>query len=309
MGYIIIDGLGQSTVSNPPNAQVLGNLWHYLKGWANLERNVVINGYGSALGPGEFEYWTPETVARFVRGGNVFIDWCEWPMFYQVQLDGATQQLGASGFQQFAQALGYDWLSNENFYAGIIPRDGYSMTHGYQERGAQNGLFLPTGSVEYAQQFSVYSYPAPLNAGGFASMMSLYHPGIGWYFYAAFSPFFNLSRVPHDVYGAFIGACLHHQTDQTITTPYGSFTVAYYPYQVVSPTLPHTTTGPTSPYRHPTTPQPSSTTTSPSTTTSSAPPSPNRVSGEEIAAGAALLGGATIMVAVLVSEKRRRQRG
>ncbi len=315
MGYLIIDGLGSSRASNPPNATVLGNLYHYLYGWANASRNVVINGYGSALGPGQFINWTPKNVAGFVNAGNVFIDWCEWPMYYQVFSNGSQTPLSGAGFQFFAGYLGYDWLTNENFSAGAIRFNGYPMSHGYQQRGAQNGIFLPVGTGNYVQDFPSGQYADTLNAGGFASMMGLYRPGIGWYFYAAFSPFTPPNRVSHLVYGAFIAACLHHQQGQAISVPGGTMTVQYVSYQAPTVTIAPTTSGPTSPYRVSTSTPPTQSSTSPgatSTSTSTTPgaSTPSSTSSgftlppwQELAAGAALFGGAAVVVLVVAGAR------
>lgn len=319
MGYIIIDGLGSSQVSNPPNAAVLGNLYHYLKDWANASRNVVINGYGSALGPGQFINWTPANVAGFVNAGNVFIDWCEWPMYYQVAPNGSQTTLAGAGFQSFAGEIGYDWLTNENFSAGAIRFNNYPMSHGYQQRGAQNGIFLPTGTGEYVQSYPSSSYSATLNAAGFAVMIGIYHPGIGWYFYSAFSPFTPPSRVSHEVYGAFIGACLHRQQGQAISVPGGTMTVQYVAYEAPKVTIAPTTSGPTSPYRvstH-TTPKSSSGSSASSTggqVSSTSATGTSASSGfalpswlppwQELLAGGALFTGATIVTIILLDQRK-----
>lgn len=314
MGYIIIDGLGSSNVSNPPNAQVLGSLWHYLQPWANAgSRNVVINGYGSALGPGQFVAWTPKTVAEWVNAGNIFIDWCKWPMYYQVNPNGSQTTLSGAGFQQFAGGIGYDWLTNENFYAGAIRFNTYPMSHGYQQRGAQNGIFLPTGTGDYVQSYPSSSYSATLNAAGFAVMMGIHRPGIGWYFYSAFSPFTPPNRVSHDVYGAFIAACVHNQVGQARTVPGGPMTVRYIPYAAPTVTVAPTTSGPTSPYHLSTvstnttrsTHASSTTGTAPTAPTTSASPSPSLfgVSWQEWVAGGALALGTLVVAMVLVDQK------
>lgn len=320
MGYIIIDGLGSSSVSNPPNAQVLGSLWHYLQPWANAgSRNVVINGYGSALGPGQFVAWTPKTVAEWVNAGNIFIDWCEWPMYYQVNPNGSHQTISGAGFQQFAGDIGYDWLTNENFYAGFhLAAHSYPMTHGYQQKGTQAGIYLPSGSVVYSSEPA--NNPQPLNASGFSTMLGIHKPGMGWYFYAAFSPYFAPHRVSHEVYGAFIASVLHNQLNQSITTSAGNFSVQYIPYAAPSVTVAPTTSGPTSPYHistvstHATTSRtaPSSTAaiastaTTPATSTAPSSTSPFSLFGlswQEWVAGGALALGTAVVVVVLVDQK------
>lgn len=319
MGYIIIDGLGSARVSNPPNATALGNLWHYLYGWANAGRDVVINGYGSALGPGKYIGWTPTNVAEFIKAGNVFIDWCEWPMFYQVAVNGTQTTLGAAGFQGFSGQIGYTWLSDETFYVGLSGT--YPLTHGYLLKGSQNGVFLPDGTTKYAAHLPlegnfVSSTAYPVATSGVAAMMGLHHPGIGWYFYAAFDPVPNpVQRVPHEVYGAFIGAVLHGQLDTIVSTAVGDFQVHQSPYSAPTQTLRTTAAGPTSPYHTVVSTSSSGTRgTYPTTGVSSSPvstttPPASSLPWQEILAGSALVGGAGVMVAVLVTERRRRLEG
>lgn len=313
MGYLIIDGLGSSRGSNPPNANALGNLYHYLYGWSNKTRNVVINGFGSALGPGQFINWTPQTVAGFVNAGNVFIDWCEWPMYYQVSPNGSQATLAGGGFQKFAGYTGYDWLTNENFFAGDVRFNGYPMSHGYQQRGAQNGIYLPSGTGTYVQDFPANRYSASLDAGGFAVMMGLHRPDKGWYFYSAFSPFTLPNRVSNEVYGAFVAMALNGQQGQTHQILGGSLTLHYISYAAPIVTVAPTTTGPTSPY-HVSTSTPSSTThtqftTSPGTTSTSPTSTSPTTSGfqlpswQELLAGGALLAGATIITVILVDQR------
>lgn len=252
MGAII--GLNSSSAKNVAPATDLEGLYNYLN--STLGKNFIINGYGEALGPSAARPWTltgTGSVTQFVQGEeNVFIDYCGWPMSYLVNVDGAVTNIGPNGFQTFAKNIGYDWLGAANFQASNkTGADGYifPFVRGFNQSGALNGLYLPHGT------FRTSGGTWTLNGGGYAAVLGIHRPGIGWYFWGShyhsfsntvFGPAGYPHTVPSNVYGAFIEAVVHGQS--TVTGSGFSMTISHEPYTVKATSPQKNTTGASSPY-------------------------------------------------------------
>ncbi len=216
-GQII--GLTSSQRQSAAPVSFYETLYNYLI--STLGQDFVINGYGESLGPSEYRPWTltgTGSVTEYVQSGGIFIDWTSWPMSYEIDANGFQNNIGPSGFQTFAKDIGYDWLGAETFGASEADAPGgilYPFGAGFNEKGSLNGIYLPSGSFTYnSAQWS-------LNGGGYAAMIGLHHPGIGWYFYGVyhdplteklFGAFGTPRWVPSAVYGSFIEACVHGQS-------------------------------------------------------------------------------------------------
>lgn len=250
-----IIGMGAQTAVNPAPASVLGSLYKALVGNTG-PRFYVINGYGEALGPSATRPWTVTgqgSVSDFVRGGGIFVDYTGWPMYNHIDVDGATTLLGPAGFQQFAGAIGYDWLSAEQFAVpasilyGSFGSDKYPFSRGYAVSGSQAGVYLSQGTFSTPGGIlGIGGGTWPLHAQGFAGMFGLHHSGIGWYFYATATP--NAvsasmpSFVPPAVFASFILACLNGQSNGD------GFTVSRLAYQAPYQSSPPSQSFPSSPY-------------------------------------------------------------
>lgn len=256
-----IIGLNSASARGAASASDLEALYNYLIN--TLGQDFVINGYGDALGPSASRPWTltgTGSVTEYVQSGGVFIDYCAWPMEYQIQPDGTVNNPGPSGFQSFATALGYGWLSDASF-AAVAKSSGpngylYPFPRGYVQSGSVNGLYLPHGTFTDQGTWA-------LNGSGYAAMLGLHRPGEGWYFYGVHwetlvRSIFNMTlpaTVPVNVYGAFIERCVHNQTSASGSN--FSLTISHEPYTVPKTAPQKNTTGPSNPYGLSSSPGPS----------------------------------------------------
>lgn len=161
-----------------------------------LKQYVHINGYGEALGPGSNGFqWTPESVATVVKGGSVFVDWCGWPMYYQVVTEttlGPNQQprtvttkntLGGAGWKAFTQALGASWLEAATFYVPYSDRVWNGGTYSYT-RG------FPMSVPRYWVGVDQTNLPdgKPVTTSAYSAAIAIKLPSGGAYIYGAGSP-------------------------------------------------------------------------------------------------------------------------
>jgi hypothetical protein len=243
MGGAVI-GIGASGRQNPAPDSDYEALYNALNG--QTERAyVVINGFGETLAPTPNRPWTnvgPNGVSEFVSAGNVWVDYCGWPMFWHVDTAGVMSQYGAAGFQGFAVAIGYNSLSQKQFAVptfGGESSTGYPFQRGYPEIGTQNGVYLGSGTFVTPPGFlGVGGGSFPIAAGGWTSLMALHRPGIGWYFYGTYDRAANYgvpNAVPVDVYAAFILACLRGQGSWVASAASGL--ISHAPYQAPTHTV------------------------------------------------------------------------
>lgn len=267
MGGNII-GLNSSNAKRVAPTTDLEALYNYLSGTLGVD--FVINGYGEALGPSANRPWTltgTGSVTEYVQNDGVFIDYCGWPMSYLVSSKGVVSNPGPSGFQLFAKELGYTWLSDASFQSPThigFSSSGYPFDRGFKEAGSLNGLYLPHGTYQPADQQYFGGAVWELNSGGNSSMLGIHRPGIGWYFYGTsyYSTLTTIlgnggtpNTIPVNIYGAFIERCVHGQTSASGSG--FSFTISHEPYTVAATAPQKNTTGPSSPYGGSSSPGPS----------------------------------------------------
>lgn len=252
MAGAIIGNTSANRKGGAPTAQ-LDQLYNYLN--HTLGRYFVINGYGDALGPSKGRPWSltgTGSVTQYVQSGGVFIDYCGWPMSYQISPAGAVADLGPKGFRTFAKALGWTWLSAASFQSkettGSDHRT-YPFPRGYVQSGSINGLYLPHGTFQ--KDHATWT----MNGGGYAAMLGLHRPGLGWYFWGeAYDPWlYQLTgpadtprHIPSNVFGAFIEACVHGQS--TVNGRNFTLNITHQPYTVPKTGQQQNTTGPSTPY-------------------------------------------------------------
>lgn len=260
MGYVIIDGMGKTTASNPAPVSDLGNLYHAVNG--QYDQDITINGYGQSLGPGTLYAWTPEIVANYVQSGKIFLDWCGWPMYYQVAVNGMKTTLGSGGFQTFASEVGYNWLNDTNFDRTQNYAPGsYPFNRGYDLTASQHGVYLPHGNfVSPGGIMGIGGGTYPLNASGFSALFALHPPGGGYYVYGTYVGFDTGSGpagIPYQTYADFLYAVVHNQSSAS------GMTISHESYTAPPTSTTAAPTSPTSPY-----PTGTPTTTSKTSTTS-----------------------------------------
>jgi len=233
---------------NPAPPSDLGAIYDALGGQADgstdqMPARTWINGAGEALVPA-FQPWTPALVAGAIQAGQIWVDYCGWPMYQQVTAAGAITPLGPSGWQTFVEALGYPWLSYVQFSTGFqVPGTSsfaYPFVRGYQVRGSQNGVYLPQGSITFPSGLlGIGGGSAPLQVSGYAVMMGLHPPGGGYYFYgvytnaeqqAAGGQVPGYGQVPPDLYAAFILAVVNGQS--SFASGHGSGIITHLAYQI-----------------------------------------------------------------------------
>jgi len=178
---VALIGYGSGLAANPAPLSSLGALYDVV---ASLNppasRYVILNGYGEALGPSAHATWTPEAVAAWVRAGHLWVDWCGWPMYWQVEQDRLVQ-LGAAGFARFLRALG---LHPQAVAAGfVVPAS--SNLQGYpSDRGFPLNP-TTTRAPWYPATRGTGSDGLPLAAGGYTRLAALRTAAGGWWLYAA----------------------------------------------------------------------------------------------------------------------------
>lgn len=191
-------GLGASDVRNAAPESDLLALANQLAG-VFPQRDVILNGYGEALGPATgksfpksvIRTWTPTAVANFVKAGNIWIDYCGWPMWYTDTSSGPSVAAAGQGFQTFVKAAGFPTLTNADFNVALLTTYDifgrtYPFSRGLKLQGATAGMFLNTRSFTVgAQANATIDY---LTASGYCANFALWPspPHGGIYVYATF---------------------------------------------------------------------------------------------------------------------------
>lgn len=194
MGLRVVGSVGQSQGTSAPGAD-----WSYLIEQLNgfVQQGVPFPGtvYLNESG-GVLPAFRVTDVASLCQSGNVWIDYCAWPMVVDITTVIFPIEYGPSGFQLFSNlALGapLDYFSSPPQFSPPL----FSGT--YRPGGVAAGLFTSTDltqapGVALPYAFTGLPYPPPLvqepNTAGntvyVAPMFGLqFNGGVGWYFYAA----------------------------------------------------------------------------------------------------------------------------
>ena len=221
MGVPVIIGKGSHSVYNPPSVQILDTLASLIQ-TTFPNRGIIINGYGENLGPSVGRIWTPQAVANWIKAKNVWIDYCGWPMYRYVSATGSVNTVAQSGFQQFAQAIGYPTLANATFEvtpgSSVGLGEHYPFERGLKLQGSLDGIYINRNTFRAGIVPNVLTNNmVPLTASGYCACFALQPdpPQGGIYFYAEFMPngIINHLRdligggpnyVPESVYAQFI---------------------------------------------------------------------------------------------------------
>lgn len=240
MGGLAIIGLGKGFDRNPAPVSDYTALYSALGGnhgqQSLTDRFMVINAAGEAVGYSDqmgIQY-TPETVAGHIKRGGVFIDYCGFPFFYQAEANGTIQTLGQTGWHQFAAFLGYGWLANVSFIPPVGVKNGLGYNFFPFVRGFplaqslvgvcyEDGTFVAPGPIP-----GITNYTGHLTANGWTAMIALHPPGGGYYFYAVYTPAYEVLKsfsnsvrgVPIPTYAAFIQNVIQGRTGGYVCRPY-----------------------------------------------------------------------------------------
>lgn len=259
MGGAII-GINQNGRQNPAPASAYEALYNALNGQTG-SAYFVVNGYGEALGPSPNRDWSPagqtNGVAEFVRSGSIFVDYCGWPMYYQVSTSGVQSTNGPGGFQAFVSGINYPWLDTKTFNPPTVQSFQantafYQLSRGFNKLGSMDGVYLGGGTMTRAGGIlSIGGGTVAIATTDWTALMALHHPGIGWYFYGTYVPpnfgsKYLPDAVPEDLYAAFILACLRGQSTFASGSGQGNIVHATYVAPVHKVTSPQP--GPSSPY-------------------------------------------------------------
>lgn len=250
MASMVIIGPGSTQDRNPPPVATLNALKTALSG-VFPNRNVIINGGGNNLIAAGGRAWTPASVATWIKEGNVWIDYCGWPMYRYHLADGTTVYAGSAGFDTFVSGpnLGYPNLAHCDFavklgttlqwpfnFSGAAS---YPFSNGLKLSFAMDGMYINTGSFVGPSSKGIPGVGEryPLEAQGYAANFAL-QPGPpkgGFYFYAVFTPDGLITfvrnkpySVPVDVYASFITSVARGQIN-------GSTDIQYIPYKTIHP--------------------------------------------------------------------------
>lgn len=249
MGIAII-GLGKGFDQNPAPLSDYTAIYSGLGGSSpSTQRFIIINGAGEAL-PYSTQLHTqfqPSVVAQHVNKGGIWIEYCGYPMYYQVGADGSVAEPGPAGWAQFVGDLGpgparFGWLSKLSF---VTPFS--SMVAGNSSR------FVFVRGFPLAQSLDGVCYadvPITISGGllgifggirtstteaGMTAMVAIRHPTSGGiYFYGVYTPESTIlsSRagviqavdvargVPVDTYIQFINSVIAGNTAGLICQPY-----------------------------------------------------------------------------------------
>jgi len=254
----LIVGLGAGGAQNPPPVDYLGAIYNALRG--TYSRQIIINGYGEALGHGQYINWAENNaVATFVNNGGVWVDVCGWPMYYQVSPQGTVATLGAGGFQTFAKNIGFGWLNQVRFTVslGNLPIFGnfsntYPFGRGFPLSASltglcyNNGTFANYGGGILGSVAALGMNNMPITADGYTALMALHKPGAGYYVYAAWTPWWmNASNepiaMPPSLIAQFVLDMMAGNTGNYVCTP----------YQITTQPPSNTQPSPSSPYQPP----------------------------------------------------------
>lgn len=188
-GAIVL--FGKTVDRNPAPVQSYADLYNALDG--QIRPFFVVNGGGECIGPSSQinRDFTPERIAQFVKDGNVFVDYCGWPMYYQADTSGNVATVGASGFGKFASYLGYGWLDKVQFaFPTFFNEYGttFPFTRGFPLAASLDGVCYSVGSMATPALFGFLGGGSlPITADGYTAMFALHPPGGGWYFYATYA--------------------------------------------------------------------------------------------------------------------------
>ncbi len=200
MGAISIIGYGSPQAKESPPLSQWGQLYNLLQNATGAR--IVLNAYGDVCGfAANGNLFTPQTIATFVAQGNIYVDWCGTPMYYQMASDGSLSTVGTAGFTAFADALRYNWLASSTWESPALG-DLTSLTAGAR-LPAFNGVYLWRTTVN----------GVPMYQNDTALIFGLHHPGIGWYFWAEpaiplYEDIAAYFAVTPGAYATFIRACL-----------------------------------------------------------------------------------------------------
>lgn len=311
-----IVGISSSTKSSPIPGYALNHLAELLK---NADANIKINAYGQAWGPSSTQMWEAGTVAAFVLADpkNVWVDWCGWPGYWQVQTDGTLSQQGRDGWATLSADLGYKWLAEskfvvpDNFFRNPFGQN-YPLSRGWDLGPAQNGVFYtaPSTSVTVVEVVesglfggtgAESSYPGAI--GGYAFMADLHHgTSMGHYVYVAadqtnllFPSGTSQAFVSAPSAAAFILKMLSIAQEPTHSrSRSGIGHGGQYNVNTLPPVSP---TGPSSPYKGGKTPNHQYTPPPPR-------PAVNWVTAAEVAGAGAVVGTAGYFIAKAITERR-----
>lgn len=259
MGGIAIIDLGNGIDQNPAPVSTYGDLYHALGGSGGQQnlsnRYIIINGGGEALGYSTqlHTQYNPDVVANHIKQGNIWIDYCGWPMYYQAAADGQTQRIGSSGWATFAEAAGFGWLKNVAFMPGPGASFGqsYPFIRGFRLAESLDGVCYSTATFTESTLFG--GAQRPLTANSWTAMAALSHPSGGKYFYAVYTPEYEIQSqgnlglntvprgVPISIYAAFIQQVVRGQTGSLTCQPYKTNT-QYVPPSNPGPSSPTTVT-------------------------------------------------------------------
>lgn len=240
MASVSIVGAKSSHAVNAPPSEFLTHLQALIQD-LSLGGKAIINGAGEALVPGPTQAWSPDTVADWINAGDVWVDWCGIPMYYNAAVNGAFTTLGVTGFQAFAEKAGYAWLNQETWR--VVYGQGYPSARGYAAEGSQAGVWLPTGTFSLpGGAFGIGGGQFALSSGGYFALMALHAPGRGIYVYANYSnanqflslapPVYATFWVPAQVIADFLSAVAAGASEAP------GMTIAHAPYSVAVPKAP-----------------------------------------------------------------------
>ncbi len=237
MGSIAIIGLGKGYDRNPAPLKDYTDLYTALGGQSGrtslTDRFVIINAASETL-PYSTQLhtnFTPAQVADHINKGGIWIDYTGWPMYYQADAQGTITALGQSGWAQFVNDLGpapahYGWLSKVSFAVPFGTIHGfttqYPFVRGFPLNESLDGVCYSTTSFSEPGRLGTY----PASGSGFASMVAIHPPGMGYYFYGTWTPLSDVmlngdpQGVPVQVFADFIQQVLRGNMGQITCQAY-----------------------------------------------------------------------------------------
>lgn len=230
MALRVVGSVGQSQGSSAPGADwsyLIDQLNGYLSAGVPFPGTVYLNESGGVL-----PAYRVTDVASLCQAGNVWVDYCTWPMQVDITSVFFPIEYSAAGFQTFSGlALGapLDYFSSPPQFRPPL----FSGT--YRPGGVAAALFTSTdltaaAGVALPYNFSGLPYPAPLvrepNTAGntvfVAPMFGLqFNNGAGWYFYAA-GQSSGSGTIDPGVYADFIASAVQNPS---VYAPNGASTI------------------------------------------------------------------------------------